>query len=200
MVGAAGKCYAWDARAEGYGRGEGVSALILKSLEGALRDGDEIHAVIRETAVNQDGKTTNITSPSMEAQVQLIKACYQRAGLDLSETGFVEAHMTGTQVGDATEAEALAKTFGGSRLRNDPIPVGSVKTNIGHLEPVSGLASIIKAAFMFKNRQVPPNLNYELPNPKIPLDEWHLQVSTRLDSHRRLNTNRQHDTPRFLPV
>lgn len=181
MVGAEGKCYAWDTRADGYGRGEGVAALILKSLDAAIRDGDHVHAVIRDTGLNQDGKTTTITSPSMAAQVNLIETCYRRAGLDLSETGYVEAHMTGTKIGDATEAEALAKTFGRSRA-HDPILVGSVKTNVGHTEAVSGLAAIIKTVFALKHGQIAPNLNYEETNPNINLDEWHLQVSSLLSS------------------
>ncbi|KAL9112783.1 MAG: hypothetical protein Q9227_003086 [Pyrenula ochraceoflavens] len=178
-VGADGRCYAWDDRAHGYGRGEGVAALILKPLTTALRDGDCIHAVIRESGINQDGKTTTVTSPSMGAQIKLIETCYRRAGLDIAETAYVEAHMTGTQIGDATEAEALAKTFG-KHHANDPILVGSIKTNIGHTEGVSGLAAIIKTAYAFKHRQIPANLNYKTTNSKIKLDEWHLKVPTHL--------------------
>ncbi|KAL2167896.1 hypothetical protein VTG60DRAFT_683 [Thermothelomyces hinnuleus] len=180
-AGPSGRCYAWDERAHGYGRGEGVAVLILKPLDAALRDGDRVHAVIRESGVNQDGKTNTVTSPSMEAQIKLIESCYKRAGLNMSETGYVEGHMTGTQVGDPTEAEAIARTFG-KHQTGEPILVGSVKTNIGHTEAVSGLASIIKTVFVLKHRQIPPNLNYEKPNPKIKLDEWHLQVPTRLTS------------------
>ena len=177
MVGAEGRCYAWDTRAQGYGRGEGVAALILKPLDAAIKDGDNIHAVIRDTGLNQDGKTATITSPSMDAQVKLIEACYKRAGLDLSDTAYVEAHMTGTKVGDAAEAEALAKTFGKARVAEDPILVGSVKTNVGHTEAVSGLAGVIKTAFALKHAQIAPNTNYKETNAKIKLDEWHLQVS-----------------------
>lgn len=176
MIGADGKCYAWDARAHGYGRGEGVATLVLKRLEAAVKDGDHVHAVIREIGLNQDGKTATITSPSVEAQIKLIKQCYQRAGLNLSDTGYVEAHMTGTQVGDVAEAEALARTFGKSRDPHDPMLVSSVKTNVGHTEPVSGLAAVIKTALAMKNRQIPPNVNYEIPNPNIPLQEWNLKV------------------------
>jgi acyl transferase domain-containing protein/NADPH:quinone reductase-like Zn-dependent oxidoreductase len=180
MVGADGRCYAWDSRAQGYGRGEGVAVLVLKSLDAAVRDGDRVHAVIRETGLNQDGRTTSITSPSMDAQIRLIRHCYQRAGLNLSDTGYVEAHMTGTQVGDVTEAESLARTFGASRTQDDPVWVGSVKTNIGHTESVSGLAGIIKAAMAMKYRVIPPNQNYIVGNDKIPLDDWHLRVPTNM--------------------
>jgi acyl transferase domain-containing protein len=175
-----GKCYSWDHRGGGYGRGEGVAILVLKRLSAALQDGDFVHAVIRESAMNQDGKTGTITSPSMEAQQKLIEECYQHAGLDFSKTGYVEAHMTGTATGDPIEAEAIAKTLGKSRSPGDAVYVGSVKTNIGHTEPVSGLASIIKTALVLQNKLIPPNINYEKTNPKIPLKEWNLQVPTSL--------------------
>ncbi|KAK3347608.1 LOW QUALITY PROTEIN: putative polyketide synthase [Neurospora tetraspora] len=168
MVGADGRCYAWDSRAQGYGRGEGVAVL---SLDAAVRDGDRVHA----TGLNQDGRTTSITSPSMDAQIRLIRHCYQRA-----DTGYVEAHMTGTQAGDVTEAESLARTFGASRTQDDPVWVGSVKTNVGHTEGVSGLAGIIKTAMAMKYRAIPPNQNYVVGNDKIPLDDWHLRVPTNV--------------------
>jgi len=171
-----GRSYSWDHRASGYGRGEGVAALVLKRLDAALEDGDFVHAVIRESVLNQDGKTTTLTSPSMEAQQALIEECYKRAGLDMSETGYVEAHMTGTPTGDPIEAEAIARTLGKHRNSNDPILVGGVKTNIGHTEPVSGLAAIIKTTYALRNRLIPPNLNFERSNRKIPLMEWKLQV------------------------
>lgn len=176
MTGADGKCYAWDSRAQGYGRGEGVASLILKPLDAALQNGDHIHALVRDTGLGQDGKTKTLTSPSVTAQVRLIEQCYKRAGLSLSETGYVEAHMTGTLIGDLTEAEALATTFGKSRAADDPVLVGSVKTNIGHTEAVSGLAAIIKTIWVLKMRQIPPNLNYKTPNADIPLQEWNLKV------------------------
>ncbi|KAK2039669.1 hypothetical protein LZ31DRAFT_605906 [Colletotrichum somersetense] len=179
VVGKDGKCYAWDPRAEGYGRGEGVAALMLKPLAAALADGDHVHSVIRDIGLNQDGKTPTITSPSLDAQVDLIKACYQRAGLDMSETGYVEAHMTGTQVGDATEAEALGRTFGRSRAADDPVIVGSVKTNIGHTEAVSGLAAVIKATLGLRHQMIAPNLNFETTSSKIDAIEWHLKVPTQ---------------------
>ncbi|KAI1372099.1 polyketide synthase [Hypoxylon crocopeplum] len=180
MLGAEGKCYAWDSRAQGYGRGEGTATLILKPLDAAIRDGDHIHAVVRESGLNQDGKTRSITSPSMEAQVKLIEQCYRRAGLDLSDTGYVEAHMTGTPTGDRVEAEALGRTFGKSRKAGDPVIVGSVKTNVGYTEAASGLASIIKTIWALKNRKIPQNMNYETPHPRILLKEWNLKVPTSL--------------------
>lgn len=116
----------------------------------------------------------------MEAQRALIESCYRRAGLDMAQTGCIEAHMTGTQVGDVVEAEALGTTFGAAYENAGPkLLVGSVKTNIGHTEPVSGLAAVIKAAMAMKHRQIAPNQNYSSPNPKIKLDEWRLKVSLR---------------------
>ncbi|KAM5483533.1 Type I Iterative PKS [Microsporum canis] len=179
-IGSEGKCFAWDNRAAGYGRGEGVAAVILKPLDAALRAGDQIHAVIKDSGVNQDGKTTTITSPSADAQVKLIEQCYRRAGLDISQTGYVEAHMTGTAAGDPVEAEAIGRTFGKSRQGDDKVLVGSVKTNVGHTEPVSGLAALIKTTFALKTASIPPNLNYETPNPSIDLDAGHLEVPTEL--------------------
>ncbi|EHK97214.1 putative Phthiocerol synthesis polyketide synthase type I PpsA [Glarea lozoyensis 74030] len=175
-----GRCFAWDSRANGFGRGEGVAVMIIKPLETALRDGDRVHGVIRGIGLNQDGKTPTISSPSMEAQVKLIHETYKRAGLDIADTGYVEAHMTGTAAGDPIEAEALAQTFGKSRAADDPIYVGSVKTNVGHAEPVSGLAAIIKTCFALREGLIPRNLNYEVPHKNIPLKDWHLQVPTEL--------------------
>ena len=130
--------------------------------------------------MNQDGKTTTITSPSADAQVKLIRDCYERAGMELSQTGYVEAHMTGTAAGDPIEADAIARTFGQSRDAHDPVIVGSVKTNLGHTEPVSGLAALIKTSFALKHRVIPQNLNYLTTNPEIHMDEWHLKVPTAL--------------------
>ncbi|CAI6088461.1 unnamed protein product [Clonostachys chloroleuca] len=169
-----GRCFAWDSRANGYGRGEGSGVLILKPLHAALASGDRVHAVVRASGTNHDGKTTTFSSPSMEAQIQLIQATYKRANLDITETGY----MTGTPVGDPIEAEALARTFGLSRPVDDPILVGSVKTVIGHTEPVSGIAAIIKTCYALRDRVIPANLNYDVPNKKIPLVDWHLKVPT----------------------
>jgi acyl transferase domain-containing protein len=154
-----------------------VAVLVLKRLSDAVRDRDFVHAVIRESALNQDGRTTTIASPSREAQENLIESCYRSAGLDISETAYVEAHMTGTAIGDLIEAQSIAGTFGKHRKPEDPILVGSVKTNIGHTEPVSGLASVIKTTFALRHGLIPPNLNYERTNPKIKLKEWNLMVS-----------------------
>lgn len=176
-----GKCYAFDSRASGYGRGEGVATLLIKRLREALADGDPIRAVIRESLLNQDGKTETITAPSVEAQEALIRDCYRRAGLRPEDTQYFEAHGTGTQAGDTIEARAIATVFGGSgRRRENPLLMGSIKTNIGHTEAASGLASIIKTALAMERGVIPPSINFEKPNPKIALDDWNLKLVTEL--------------------
>ncbi|KAG8157511.1 hypothetical protein KVR01_012553 [Diaporthe batatas] len=177
-----GKCFAFDSRANGYGRGEGVATLVIKRLQDAISAGDPIRAVIRETALNQDGKTETITSPSQAAQEALMRDCYARAGLDPKDTQYFEAHGTGTATGDVIEANAIASVFKDRRQRNiEPLRVGSVKTNIGHTEATSGLASLIKVILAMENGLIPPSINFEKPNPKLSLDDWGLKVATSLE-------------------
>ncbi|KAK3361247.1 hypothetical protein B0T24DRAFT_684913 [Lasiosphaeria ovina] len=176
-----GKSYAFDSRANGYGRGEGSATLVLKRLDDALRDGNPIRAVIRETSVNQDGKTETITTPSAEAQEALIRACYSRAGLDPSHTTYFEAHGTGTPTGDPIEVGAIASVFKDRRPADEPLRIGSIKTNIGHTETASGVAAIIKVVLALERGQIPPSINFEKPNEKLHLDEWNLKVPTVLE-------------------
>ncbi|KAK8037345.1 hypothetical protein PG991_000691 [Apiospora marii] len=167
----------WDANADGYARGEGVAAIILKSLSAAQLDGDHIDCIIRETGVNQDGRTQGITVPSARAQADLIRGCYSRAGLDVSKSSgrpqFFEAHGTGTPSGDPIEAEAISKVFGeGGMARNDlpELLVGSyaqIKTLMGHTEATAGLAGILKVSLALQQSIVPPNLLFSRLNPKI---------------------------------
>ncbi|RHZ48345.1 hypothetical protein CDV55_100373 [Aspergillus turcosus] len=173
-----GQSYAFDSRANGYGRGEGVAAIILKRLDEALQDGDPIRAVIRETALNQDGRTPTITTPSQTAQIEMIQSCYRRAGLDPAQTSYVEAHGTGTPTGDPLEVGALSATFCTNRSRNSPLYIGSVKSNIGHTEATSGLASIIKTTLALERGLIPPNGNFQTPNPKLNLDGSNIKVPT----------------------
>ncbi|KAI9879283.1 MAG: hypothetical protein M1830_009013 [Pleopsidium flavum] len=182
LLSPAGKSYAFDSRASGYGRGEGSATVILKRLDDALRDGDPIRAVIRGSGLNQDGKTETITTPSQEAQEELIRACYRKAGLDPSHTAYFEAHGTGTPTGDPIEARAVASVFQDKRLSEQPLRMGSIKTNIGHTETASGLASIIKVALALEKGQIPPSINFEKPNEKLHLEEWNLKVPTQLES------------------
>ncbi|MCJ1348216.1 polyketide synthase, partial [Peltigera leucophlebia] len=158
-----GKSYAFDNCASGYGRGEGVSTIIMKPLESALRDGDPIRAAIKNIAINQDGKTRTTTSPSQKAQEELIWKCYRDAGIEPSSAAYVEAHGTGTQAGDLAEAGAIAATCGQKRPLERPLFIGSIKTNIGHLEPASGFASVLKIALALEKGFIPPSINFEIP-------------------------------------
>ncbi|KAK3324470.1 fatty acid synthase S-acetyltransferase [Cercophora scortea] len=172
-----GVCYSFDHRANGYSRGEGFGFVVLKMLSDALRDGDTIRAVIRATGSNQDGRTPGITNPSSEAQEALIRETYARAGLDLKTTRYFEAHGTGTPVGDPLEARAMGSAFKDERSVEQPLIVGAVKSNIGHLEGASGIAGLIKATLVLEHGVIPPNIWFEKPNPKID-PEWNLKFPT----------------------
>ncbi|KAH6628943.1 putative polyketide synthase [Chaetomium tenue] len=181
IVGAGDCSNGWNSRGQLHDHGEGVAVLVLKPLDAALRDGDQVHAVIRNSGLNQNGKTTNIENPSSSAQTRLTRQCYDSVGLDFSQTAYIEAQMAGKQLGwDATEANSFAETFGASRDVNDPIWVGAVTTNIGYTGAVSGLASIIKVAMALKHRSIPPSLNHTVGNAEITLKGWHLRVPTSL--------------------
>lgn len=177
FLGHQGRSFAFDSRASGYGRGEGIATIVLKPLEQAIKDNDPIRAVIRETSLNQDGKTSTITAPNPAAQMDLMQQCYANAGLDPLETGFVEAHGTGTPTGDPIEAKAISTVFSKARQADDsPLLIGSVKSNIGHLEATSGLASLIKMVMAFEKGMIPPNFDFQTPNASIPFKEWKLRV------------------------
>lgn len=166
-----GISYAFDPRANGYGRGEGVAAIVLKTVPEAVQCEDPIRAIIRETALNQDGRTSAITAPSEVAQGDLIRECYRKTGLDLSETAYVEAHGTGTPIGDSLEMSAIAVVF-----QEHPVVVGSVKANIGHTEAASGLAAIIKVAMSLENGQILPNARFLKQNKQLMLNMSNIQV------------------------
>ncbi|KAI6710692.1 hypothetical protein PZA11_006639 [Diplocarpon coronariae] len=170
-----GKSFAFDHRGNGFGRGEGVGCLILKPLDQALRDNDSIRAIIAGSGMNQDGRTNGITAPSGDAQVTLMKSIYAKYRLDPKDTGYVEAHGTGTKAGDPIEATALHEVFGG-RTTKQPLFIGSVKSNIGHLEGASGVVSVIKTAMMLEKGFVLPNCDFTKGNTNIPFDEWGLKV------------------------
>ncbi|KAI1138623.1 hypothetical protein F5Y05DRAFT_418859 [Hypoxylon sp. FL0543] len=175
-----GKSMAFDHRANGYSRGEGVSVIVVKSLADALRDGDVIRAVIRGTSVTQDGRTPGINLPSSEAQEALIRAAYANAGLSPDQTGFFEAHGPGTPAGDPLEASAIGAVFGKTRTADNPLYIGSIKTNIGHLEAGAGIAGLVKAVYALEKGQIPPNIWFEEANPKLDLEKWGLAVPTEL--------------------
>ncbi|KAJ5788006.1 hypothetical protein N7457_002996 [Penicillium paradoxum] len=174
------KSQSFDHKANGYSRGEGAAVVVIKPLADAIKDGNTIRAVIRATGVNQDGKTPGITLPSAQAQEDLIRSTYAAAGLPFDQTGYFEAHGTGTPSGDPLECAAIGATIGASRPKDSPLLVGSIKTNIGHMEGASGLAGLIKAVFALERGLIPPNLWFEKANPRIPLAKWGLDVPTRL--------------------
>jgi acyl transferase domain-containing protein len=166
MLSRTGRCFAFDERADGYVRGEGGGAIILKPLAQAVADGDPIHAVIAGSGVNSDGRTIGLSLPSEVAQGALLKSVYERAGVAPNDLAFFEMHGTGTPAGDPIEAAAVGGALGSGR--DAPLPIGSVKTNIGHLEPASGMAGVIKAALALERGLAPPTLNCETPNRTSP--------------------------------
>ncbi|MFR9776092.1 SDR family NAD(P)-dependent oxidoreductase [Micromonospora sp. MS34] len=174
-----GLCKAFDARANGFTRGEGAGALVLKPLARAVRDGDRIHAVIRGSAVNQDGRSSGFTAPNVLSQVALIEAALAGAGAGPADIGYVEAHGTGTALGDPIEMEALATVLG-RRNGDAPLAVGSVKTNLGHLEAAAGVAGLVKAVLCVQHRQVPPVVHLRTLNPRIDLGGTGMVVPDRL--------------------
>ena len=168
LLSSEGRSFAFDDRSDGYGIGEGTGVLILKPLQDAVRDGDPIRAVIRNTGINQDGRTQGITMPSEEAQANLARATYEKVGLDPAETTYVEAHGTGTAVGDPIETRVIQSVLGKNRSVEKPLYLGSVKSNIGHLEGASGIVSVIKTTMMLENGIILPNSGYKNGNPNIP--------------------------------
>ncbi|MGW5479507.1 SDR family NAD(P)-dependent oxidoreductase [Streptomyces sp. NPDC004008] len=175
-----GECWTFDARANGYVRGEGGAVVVLKPLRRALLDGDEIRCVIRGGAVNNDGGGPDLTTPDPDAQREVIEAAYHRAGVDPAAVQYVELHGTGTRVGDPVEAEALGAALGRSRPADRPLLVGSVKTNVGHLEAAAGITGLLKVVLALRAGELPASLNYRSPNPRIRMDEWRLRVQDRL--------------------
>ncbi|KAG5972993.1 Type I Iterative PKS [Claviceps arundinis] len=176
-----GKTFSFDHRAKsGFARGEGVGCLVLKPLDAALNDNDKIRCIITNTGTNQDGKTVGLSTPSGEAQEELIRQVYERASISPQDTGYVEAHGTGTKVGDPIEASALNRVFGDGRTKRAPLYIGSVKSNVGHLENASGIISIIKACLMLEKGFILPNVNFEKSNEAIPLEAWHMKIPVNL--------------------
>ncbi|KAJ5735330.1 Acyl transferase/acyl hydrolase/lysophospholipase [Penicillium malachiteum] len=182
LIGPEGKCFAFDDRAQEYGRGEGIATLVLKRLDDALRDGDPVRAFIRETGMNQDGKTPNITFPSREPQEALMRACYSRAGLDPADTMYVEAHDTGTKAGDHVETAAIGSVFGPGRTSQLPLLMGSVKSNVGHTEAASGIAAIIQMTKSFEKGLIPPSVNIEQVSASLDLQNGRLKVAQALEA------------------
>ncbi|KAH1919746.1 hypothetical protein KXV48_007179, partial [Aspergillus fumigatus] len=182
-------CKTFDESADGFARAEGVTAIYVKRLDDALRDGNPIRAVIRGTGTNSDGKSMGIMSPSAEAHEALMRQVYDQAGLSPRETAFVECHGTGTATGDPIEATAVGNVFS-----ERGVYIGSVKPNVGHSEGCSGITSLIKAVLALEHKTIPPNIKFRNPNPKIPFVEKKLVVPIQptpfpLDKAERISVN-----------
>ncbi|MGY4719591.1 type I polyketide synthase [Naumannella huperziae] len=173
-----GRCKAFDSAADGYGRAEGAGVVVLKPLAQAQADNDPIYAVVLGTAVSQDGRTDGITVPNGAAQQQAIRAAQAVAGIQPAQVQYVEAHGTGTPVGDPIEATAIGSVLAEGRQDDQPIVIGSVKTNIGHLEAAAGVAGLIKTSLALKHRKIPPHLHLHNPNPAVPFERFNLLVPT----------------------
>jgi myxalamid-type polyketide synthase MxaE and MxaD len=173
-----GRCKPFDASADGYGRGEGCGVVVLKRLSSARADGDRILAVIRGSAVNHDGPSSGLTVPNGRAQQALLRGALESAGISPAEVGYVEAHGTGTSLGDPIEADALAAVLGEGHSSQRPLWIGSVKSNIGHLEAAAGIAGLMKTVLALKHRTIPPSLHFTRPNPHIDWNEMPLRVPT----------------------
>jgi acyl transferase domain-containing protein/acyl carrier protein len=176
-----GHCRAFDAKAQGTVNGDGVGIVVLKRLEEALADGDTIHAVIKGSAINNDGSLkVSYTAPSIEGQAKVIRAAQAMAGIQPDTISYIEAHGTGTVLGDPIEIAALTKVFRTSTQKQGFCAVGSVKTNIGHLDVAAGIASLIKTVLALKHQQIPPSLHFEMPNPQIDFTNSPFYVNNRL--------------------
>ncbi|MEJ3750132.1 SDR family NAD(P)-dependent oxidoreductase [Actinomycetes bacterium KLBMP 9797] len=173
-----GRCRPFDAAAEGIVRSEGCGVIVLKRLADAVRDGDRVLAVVRGSAVNSDGRSGGLVAPNPQAQESVLREAYADAGLDPADVDYVEAHGTGTPLGDPIEAGALGAVCGIGRLSGEPLPIGSLKSNLGHLEAAAGIAGIIKAALVLRHGTVPATIHCDQPNPRIPFGDWGLRVPT----------------------
>ncbi|MGH7435757.1 MAG: type I polyketide synthase, partial [Polyangiaceae bacterium] len=173
-----GRCKAFDARANGYVRGEGGGVVLLKRLRDAHADGDHVYCVVRGSAINNDGFSNGLTAPSPRAQEAVVRDACADAGVAPGDVQYVEAHGTGTMLGDPIEAGALGATLGAGRPKEHPLRIGSVKTNLGHLEAAAGVAGLIKVALSMEHGELPPSLNFEKPNPHIPFEALGLKVHT----------------------
>ncbi|MEM9283090.1 MAG: type I polyketide synthase, partial [Verrucomicrobiota bacterium] len=180
MLSPSGQCFAFDDRANGYVRGEGGGMFVIKPLSQAQKDGDRIYCAIRAAVINQDGNTSSMTVPGVETQAEMLRIAYDEAGLDPKSVRYMEAHGTGTPVGDPIETRALGQILAQGRDKDDYCLLGSVKTNVGHLESGSGVPGLAKGALVLYHDMVPPNLNFKNPNPDIPFDEFKFKVATEL--------------------
>ncbi len=176
MLAPDGRCKTFDAAADGYVRGEGCGVIVVKRLDDAIRDGDRIRAVIRGSAVNQDGASGGLTVPNGGAQQRVIADALQRAGIDPRDVDYLEAHGTGTSLGDPIEVQAAGAVYGAGRDPDRPLLIGSVKTNIGHLEAASGIAGLMKVVLSLEHGVLPKHLHFQMPSPHIPWERLPVRV------------------------
>ncbi|CAJ1496945.1 SDR family NAD(P)-dependent oxidoreductase [[Mycobacterium] kokjensenii] len=176
MLAPDGRCKTFDAAADGYVRGEGCGVIVIKRLEDAIADGDRIRAVIRGSAINQDGASGGLTVPNGVAQQRVIREALNRAGVEPGDVDYLEAHGTGTSLGDPIEAQAAGAAFGAGREADRPLLIGSAKTNIGHLEAAAGIAGVIKVILALEHELLPAHLNFHDPSPHIPWERLPLKV------------------------
>ena len=179
MLSPHGRCRSFDASGDGYVRSEGGGLLLLKDYDQAMADGDTVLAVVAGTAVNADGRKSGLTVPSADAQIALLRQAYEQAGIAPAEIDYLEAHGTGTPVGDPIEARAIGAALGRARAAGAPLPIGSVKSNLGHLEAASGVAGLVKAIYSLRHRVVPSTIGIRNPNPNIPFSDWNIDLVTQ---------------------
>ncbi|MFD0308732.1 thioester reductase domain-containing protein [Streptomyces sp. NPDC127119] len=175
-----GRCKSFSADADGYARGEGAAVVVLRRLADALVDGDHVLGVVRGTAVNHDGRSSGLTVPNPAAQQDMLRAALAQAGVEPHQMDYVEAHGTGTSLGDPIELRALDAVLGRGRADDAPLLVGTVKTNIGHLEPAAGVAGLIKLVLALQHGEIPPSLHFNEPNPNIAWDRLKVEVTGEL--------------------
>ncbi|MGF1524384.1 MAG: type I polyketide synthase, partial [Leptolyngbyaceae cyanobacterium] len=175
-----GRCKTFDASADGYVRGEGCGIVVLKRLSDAIANGDPIHALIQGSAVNHDGHSNGLTAPNGSAQEALLQQALKNAEVKPDQIQYVEAHGTGTSLGDPIEVSAIGRVLGRQRSPDNPLMIGSVKTNFGHLETAAGVAGLMKVILSMQNQEIPPHLHFQEPNPYIPWQKFPLKVSTEL--------------------
>lgn len=171
-----GKCKTFDASADGYVRGEGCGVVVLKRLSDAIADGDNIQGLIRGSAANHDGRSNGLTAPNGSAQEALLRQALANAKVKPHQIQYVEAHGTGTSLGDPIEVSALGRVLAQGRSQDDPLTIGSVKTNFGHTETAAGIAGVMKVVLSLQNREIPPHLHFQEPNPYIPWQKYPLAV------------------------
>ncbi len=180
MLSPSGRCKAFDESADGFVRGEGCGFVVLKTLSQAQSDNDRILAVIRGTAVNQDGASSSLTAPNGPSQVNLMRQALANAGIQPESVSYVEAHGTGTALGDPIELQALGAVYGAAHTQEAPLHVGSVKTNVGHMEAAAGIGGLIKTVLAIQHGQIPPHLHLQHPTPHVQWQQLRLAVPRRL--------------------